>query len=297
VCVLAVLACTALSLCGCGLNAEQRTAVARFGTAAANLGAVAGEEFVRSRFDVIEMNTHRLGLGDRTVDAERLDGYFTMDDVVVRVEAAQALRSYGTLLSRLATGDEPAQIADASARLVASLQHLRTAGKVDITDERLGAIGRAVAEVGALAVEAERARAIREVIGASAPAVRRVAELLKQDFDPRGEHWSVGYEAVAVKLAERAANVRSDLGAAAPDRRAEWIAAESALAEAEALRGQCVQRFAEVSKRITAAADAMLLAEKDVRASLGTSPIGLDDLDAFTDQVAELITTYRILRK
>ena len=290
--------CVGAALCGCtGLSIAQRGAVAKFSGAAADLGAIAGEEFRQSRFDVMAMNRARLGLGDRTVKPDRLDGYFTLEDVGARVEVAEALRQYGLLLGRLAGGDEQAGVSAAAGRLVGSLTRLRAAGRIDITDEKLSAIGSVVAAVGGMIVEAERARAVREVTSASGPAVRKVAELIRRDFDPAGEHWSVGYEAVAVKLAENAANTRADMGDALAGHKAEWLAAQSVLAEAESLRGENMQRFAEVSKRITASATALALAEKDMRAALGESSVGLDDLDLFTDQVAELVKTYRILRK
>jgi len=295
----AVAVLAAVLLSGCGLSGAQKAAVGKFAAAAADLGAVAGEEFRQSRFDVMAMNRARLGLGDRAVKADKLDGYFTLADVSARVDAAHALREYGELLGRLAAGSESAAVGAAAGRLVGSLTKLRAAGRIEVSDEKLGAIGRAVAGIGGLVVEAERARAIDEVTEATGPAVRRLAELIRRDFDPEGEHWSVGYEAVAVRLGERAANARVDLGDAPTelDRAAAWLGAQAALAEAEALRGENMQRFREVSKRIAASATALVLAEKDMRGALGERAMGLDDLDIFADQVAELVTTYRLLRK
>ena len=159
---------------GCsGLTVAQRAAVMKFGGAAADLGAVAAEEFRQSRFDVIAMNKARLGLGDSTVKVDRLDGYFTLEDVNARVEAAMALREYGEVLARLAGGEGAMEVGAAAERLVGSLTRLRAARKIDISDEKLGAIGSAVAGVGGIVVEAERARAVREVTSVSGPAVRR----------------------------------------------------------------------------------------------------------------------------
>lgn len=284
-----------LLLVGCGLSASQRAAAMRFGGAAANLGAIAAEEFRQSRLDVIEMNTRRRALGDESVDPERLDAYFTIDDVAARVDAAVALRRYGEAIAQLAGDADQARIEGAGARLVASLSRLKGAGRIDISDERLGAIGRAVASVGGLAVESARAGALREVTHAAGPAVRQLAELIRRDFDPEGEHWSLGYRGAIVKLQERVKDVRADIGGATPGQATGRAAMDVLLAESEALAARSSERLREVGGRVVGAADAMLLAEKDLRLALVSPSAGLDDLEAFADRVADLVTTYRLI--
>lgn len=279
----------------CGLSTSQRAAAVRFGDAAASLGAIAGEEFRQSRFDVIEFNTRRRALGDETVDPGKLDAYFTIEAVSVRVEAAAALQRYGALLVQLAGDGEQERVQAAGARLVASLSRLKAAGRIEISDEKLGAIGRAVAGVGGLAVESMRAGALREVTRASGPAVRQLAGLIRRDFDPDGEHWSLGYRGAMVKLEERVKDVRADLGSAQPGRAGARAAMQALMAEAEAMTARGSERLREVGGRIVIAADAMLLAEKDLRMELVSPQAGLDDLDAFTDRVADLVTTYRLV--
>lgn len=284
-----------LLLVGCGLSASQRAAAMRFGGAAADLGTIAEGEFRRSRLDVIELNTRRRALGDESVDPERLDAYFTIDDVAARVDAAVALRRYGEALARLAGDEEPARVEGAGDRLVASLARLKAAGRIDISDEKLGAIGRAVAGVGGLAVESARAGALREAADAAGPAVRQLAELIRRDFDPEGDHWSLGYRGTIVRLQERVKDVRADIGGAASGQAAGRAAMDVLLAESEALAARSSERLREVGGRIVGAADALLLAEKDLRLTLAVPDAGLDDLDAFVDRVAGLASTYRLI--
>lgn len=291
-----VLLCV-LMLAGCGLSAAQRGAAVKFGAAAADLGAVAAEEFRRSRLDVIAMNTKRLGLGDESVDAARLDGYFGVEDVAVRMDAALALREYGVVLAALAGGAESAELGAATDRLVGSLARLRDAARLEVSDERLGVIGRAVAGVGGLAVEAARARALREVSGAAGPAVRRVVEFIRRDFDPAEDHWQLGYVAVCVRLDELVKNTRARSGSGRPEDQASRAAMVSLLAEAEALSAQSAARMAEVQPRIAAAATAVMAAEEELRASLAGGEVRLDDVEALSEKVAELIRVYRVLRE
>lgn len=291
-----VLLCV-LMLGGCGLSAAQRGAAAKFGAAAADLGTIAAEEFRRSRLDVIAMNTKRLGLGDESVDASRLDGSFGVEDVAVRVDAALALREYGVVLAALAGGAESAELGAATDRLVGSLSRLRDAARLEVSDERLGAIGRAVSGVGGLAVEAERARALREVSEAAGPAVRRVVELIRRDVDPEEDHWQLGYLAACARLDEVVKNTRAERGSGGRDEQVARAAMVSLLAEAEALSARSAGRMAEVRPRIAAAAAAVLAAEEDLRASLLGGAVRLDDVEALSEKVAELIRVYRVLRE
>lgn len=284
-----------LFLPACGLSAAQRAAVVKFGSAAGDLGAIAAEEFRQSRLDVIAMNTRRRALGDATVDPQTLDAYFTLEDVAARVQGAMALQRYGALLAQLAGGADESQVQAAGDRLVASLGRLKAAGRIDISDEKLGAIGRAVAGVGGLAAESMRARAVREVSASAGPAVRRIVRLIRQDFQPDGEHWSLGYRGAITKLDERVEHVRADLGEPRPGELADHAAIGALLAEAEAMSAQNSTRLAEVGERIVAAADAMLLAEKDLRMQLVAPGAEMDDLDTFADRVSELLWTYRLL--
>src|SRR4051794_15359270 len=93
-----------LLVSGCGLTADQKTAVTEFTAATTDFSTLAADEFSRSREDVIEMNGLRLSLGDPSIDRNTaLDEHFTVERVKARVDALNALKEYADLLSTLVT--------------------------------------------------------------------------------------------------------------------------------------------------------------------------------------------------
>ena len=72
---------------------NQRAGVERFSAATKDFAGVSSAEFVKSRTDVIEMNTMRMELRDDTVTLERLDEHFTVDRVAERLRASRRCRT------------------------------------------------------------------------------------------------------------------------------------------------------------------------------------------------------------
>jgi hypothetical protein len=82
---LIVVACCVVFLVGCGLRLQQRAAVQRFSAATIDFATLTSSELVRSRTDVLEMNTLRDQLNDDAVKPDRKDEHFTVERVKVRV--------------------------------------------------------------------------------------------------------------------------------------------------------------------------------------------------------------------
>jgi hypothetical protein len=56
-----------------------------------DFATLTSSELVRSRTDVLEMNTLRVQLNDDTVKLDCMDAHFTVEQVKVRVDAMHAL--------------------------------------------------------------------------------------------------------------------------------------------------------------------------------------------------------------
>ena len=68
--------------------------------------------------------------------------------------------------------------------------------------------------MGGLLVEYMRAKAVREVVTSTHPIVLQIIDLVRRDFNPKADHWSLGYDKVinalkgAEALAARGANAQ-----------------------------------------------------------------------------------------
>jgi hypothetical protein len=107
---LLVAACCAVLLVSCGLTRQQRAAVQEFSAATIDFAPLTSAELIRSRTDVLEMNTLRIQLNDNTIKPGRLDAHFTVERVKVRVAAMQALQEYAQLLHALVTTSQQEQL-------------------------------------------------------------------------------------------------------------------------------------------------------------------------------------------
>ena len=85
-----VVACCTICLSGCGLSVQQRAAVQKFSAATIDFATLTSSELVKSRTDVLEMNTLRVQLNDDTVKLDRMDAHFTVERVKERVDEAMA---------------------------------------------------------------------------------------------------------------------------------------------------------------------------------------------------------------
>lgn len=246
----------AVLVAGCGLTVQQKAAVQRFATATSELATVTSAELVSTRNDLIEMNTLRVELGDDTVRPDRTDALFTVDRVKPRIDAVTALESYANLLQMLATGSQAAQLKVAADELVGSLRNLPSVG---LSDGQAGAISAAVERVGGFVVEYMRARAMREVVETTHEPVLKVADLVARDFDPRADHWSLGY-AVTISGLQGAANLAAR-SAAGPTQ-------GPLIGRARVLAERNKQRFDTVAMQVTGSVAALREAQLALRLSL-----------------------------
>lgn len=280
---LALLSVMTCFLVGCGLTATQRAGVERFSAATKDFAGISATEFVKSRTDVIEMNTLRVELMDDTVVLERLDEHFTVARVTERLRAIQALQDYADLLSTLVSTSQKEELKNAADGFVTSLRKVKG---VSLTDEQAGAVGTAVAAVGGLFVEHLRARATRQVVLSTHESVLQVVALVERDFDSEAEHWSLGYDKVAVALRGAAA------GAGGATRRP----APETIGRARVLARQNQERFRAVGADVGKSAKTLRVAQINLREALENPRIGLEDINAYVAQVEELVTAYRVLR-
>jgi hypothetical protein len=243
---------------------------------------VSSAEFVKSRTDVVEMNGLRMALGDR-VDHGRMDEPFTVDRVKARLDALGALGDYGTLLHTLVTSSQQEELQRASDSFVASMRKVKG---VTMTDEKAAAISAAVEKVGGLLIEYMRARAVREVVTAADPAVLLVVTLVKQDFDPAGGNWSLGYSQTTVALT----------GAATLAARRDGTRDAALIDQAGVLVRRNDARFAAVAEHVGQAADALRQAEGNLLQAVDSRDVSTADIETFAGQVQDFVRIYTILR-
>jgi hypothetical protein len=282
---LIIVTCLAICVGGCGLSDQQRAAVQRFSAATIDFSTLLSAEFVRSRTDILEMNTLRVQLNDDTVKLGRMDEHFTVERVKVRVDAMRALKEYAVYLHTLLISSQQDELRNAADSFVSSLRKVQG---VRLSDDKAGAIGLAVPEMGGLTVEYWRARAIREVVTARHGTILQLLELVQRDFDPKADHWSLGYEVVIHALvgATYFSAVGRDAAIRAPLIDEAKVAAERNRA-----------RFSLMAMQIYNAAAALREAQIDLRDMLQGTGVTLEDMDGHVVQIQDFVEVYRNLRE
>jgi hypothetical protein len=277
------IACFSVLQVGCGLTLQQRAAVERFSAATIDFATLTASELIRSRTDVLEMNTLRVQLNDDTVKLDRMDAHFTVEQVKVRIDAMHALQAYAELLHTLVTTSQQAQLQNAADSFVSSLRKVQG---VSLSDEKAGAIGLAIQQVGGLIVEYMRAKAAREVVTASHDAILRLVDLVRRDFNPKADHWSLGYDVVVTALVGAA-----ELAAVRP------AAARAPLVgAAKVVAAQNRARFTTLAVQVDASAVALREAQINLRSALQSSDVTLDNINSYAGQLQNFVEIYSILR-
>jgi hypothetical protein len=277
-------ACLAVFLVGCGLTLQQRGAVERFSAATIDFATLTSSELVRSRTDVLEMNTLRVQLNDDTVKLDRMDDHFTVERVKVRVDALQALKEYAELLHILVTTSQQAQLQNAANSFVTSLRKVEG---VSLSDDKAGAIGSAIQQVGGLVVEYMRAKAAREVVTASHDTILQLVDLVRRDFNPKADHWSLGYEVVVTALVGAA-----ELAAVGPNAAIRI----PLVGEAKVVAAQNRARFTTLAAQVDGSAAALREAQINLLSALQSSDVTLDDINGYVGQLQDFVEIYSILR-
>lgn len=271
-------------LYGCGLSVHQRAAVQKFSAATIDFADLTSSELVKSRTDVLEMNKLRLQLKDDTIKPTQMDEHFTVDRVKARVDAVGALKEYAELLHTLVTTSQEAQLRNAADSFVASLRKVQG---VSLSDEKAGAVGAVVQEIGGFVVEYMRAKAVRDVVTAVHPTILQVLELVRRDFDPSSDHWSLGYDKVIVALDGAVGLVPGGPGAAAN---------AALVGEAQALSAKNRGRFRSIAEQVSKTALALRDAQVNLRYTLQTTEVTIEDINTFASRIDDFVKVYRILR-
>jgi len=181
-------------LIGCGLTADQRKAVTSFSSSASDLGSASGEEFSQMQGTAVKLNTALYSGGDPAISSEirqglyrNLYGNFTPDRMALRIQLAQNLQKFGTLLNQLATTSETDQLSNAAGNLSANLKSLPPNLRF-VSDNNADAIEKVVEEVGGILVEYKRKNAIRSIIELYNPQIIGACNLIHDDFDISQPH-------------------------------------------------------------------------------------------------------------
>lgn len=251
---------------GCALTASQREAADGFARASAGIGAFGSAELQRMRKTTIEMNTNVLKLGGRP-DPQGVDGVFDPEDVRIRVTAAEALSSYGSLLLSLVNESREEELAKASDAFVSAFNSLAASEPIEDRLDNLDAaqteaLGQLVRQIGGLFVEWQKARAVKRIVTETQPAVAEVIDLLIADFSTAPERAGMAwaFKASVSRLGNSAGRVIDDANASERKRNLA-ITASTAVAEENARLDSVVVRAEAVLGQLRAAsnelADAM----------------------------------------
>jgi len=114
-----------LSFYGCAITASQKKAVNQLGQASEILGTIISKELPILRKDTIEMNMISLELKG-AVHPHKLDSSFNHKTLNARINAANALASYGKLLVAFVEGDQTEIIKKNSEELFANISEFNT---------------------------------------------------------------------------------------------------------------------------------------------------------------------------
>jgi hypothetical protein len=131
------------------------------------------------------------------------------------------------------------------------------------------------------------AKAAREVVTASHDTTLQLVDLVRRDFDPKADHWSLGYDVVVTALVGAAEFV-----AVGPD------AAIRALlvGEAKVAAAQNRVQFTTVTAQVDASAAALREAQIKLLSALKSSDVTLDDINNYVVQLQDFVEIYSILR-
>jgi len=127
--IISVLIC--VSIYGCAITTRQKQAVDHLGKASECLGGIISNELPKLRKDTIEMNMVSLEL-EGAVQPSNLDSSFDNEIIAVRIDAANALVSYGKLLVSMVSDDQTDRIKTTSNELFDNIARFNnSAAKID----------------------------------------------------------------------------------------------------------------------------------------------------------------------
>lgn len=186
-----------LAQIGCAtLTENQRKNAADFSKATTALAEVTLNEFVQMRDGTILMNTYRLAaVGEEEGQAglDNLDEAFDVEDVKIRIQAVEVLKTYGELLQALVDETQEKGLRNASDKFVASIHGLPSGDK-KMSDKQADALGEVVYQIGRFVVEAKKAKAVREVVTNTKGQIDHLCDLLSNEFKEEGVRLLMQYK-------------------------------------------------------------------------------------------------------
>ncbi len=270
-------------LAGCGLTNQQRDAATRLGNASEQIGDAASDEFLKLRDTAIAMNKIDVEIGGSR-DYKELDKNFDAKTIAVRVQAAQALASYGKLLTALVTATEADQLKTAANDFVSSVKGI--SGK-KLSDSQLEALGSIVQEIGSWIVECKKAKALEKIVPEAAPQVDQLCDLLIEDFSANDLHLAQGADATILRL-------RGDIDVALADKHAPF-AERAAAVEGEMLADDADARLKLVDAQTVESLKKLKCANAQLVLALSNKEYDLADIEQLGKQMKELASSIKTL--
>lgn len=176
----------AVVMSGCGLSQVQKDSIGQFSRSTATFGETVSAQLVDARGTVMDLNASVLTLTPQRIkDREKIDGALTPDRLSARIQAAEALRSYGQLLLALVEDTQQAELAEASAKFTQSVRGLDPESR-KLSDEQLTAVGEVVQDIGGLIVEYKKKKAIEAIVPGADAQVQTIADLFAAEFKADG---------------------------------------------------------------------------------------------------------------
>lgn len=272
-----------LFVAGCGLTVQQRMAVGQFGSATSDFASLTRSEFIQSRQDVIGMNRFRVLLGDDSVKS--LDSHFTPERLKPRLQALDALSSYGDLLQTLLNTSSTADLVSSADGFITSLNKIQGVNISETDGELLGKI---VSFGGSFFIEYKRSQAMKKTVEFAHPHIVKIIALVESDFDPNNDLWNAGYRHTRLDLEGAIADV--------PPLAANDLAGTQVLRSAKLTADENQTRFDEISKRILQVAKQLSRAEGELRATMANGTISIADIQKYREKVSELKGLFELLR-
>ncbi len=288
-----VILCITLVVSSCGLSVRQKEAIDMFGEATAVVGAFCGEELVFIKQNVAEMNLYFAALDtaytSRGIDT--LGAFASAKNTEARIAAGKALRSYGEMLSELATGDQEKEIHDAADTFI---RNASAALGAELGDDRHNAAATLLQTLASKLAEWKRTDAIESIVPRARTVVDRLAEMLAVDFSLDGGDWRsrgflFSYRDTAYRLRNEAQQV-TEFGGAYPIPH-RYIAVQAYHHAASA-----IARAALVEERCAPALEELLKANGELVHVIEDKDYSIADIQKYHRQARELVGTIETLR-
>ncbi len=272
-----------LALSACTLTTTQREAAGRFGNATSQIGSFVATELPQLRSTTIQMNQNSVAIRGMAKPKD-LDGAFDPDTVETRVAAAEALTSYGQLLSALVEDTQEDELRRASHNFTTSFQQ---ASGNKLSDKQLDGLGEIVQAIGRWFVEHKKAQAVKAIVPTAKDSVDAICDNLIKDFSPDGLALGQGMKAAITRL-------KSDTDIALADPNASFGDRQIAI-EGRHLADQADARLNLVGARAVSTLRALKQANAELAAAVKDGNRSINDIKALGGEIKGLANAVKAL--